>query len=868
MASPLFPLTLAFCAGILISPWIQTPLLQLLGAAALILLATWWASRRDNGKLFFVLSLLLFTLLGLICPCIHQASYGPNHLRTLVRDRRLDLTEPCRVTGICSRGSIPRGIGEQIELAVEKIESRFSTFSTEGRVRLALYYSKNEPPPLPLQPGQRVEILASLRLPRNFNNPGQFDYVSYLERQDVVLVGTIKNALLVTLQAAGQGSFLSRQVRHLRARMLSRLDSTFAKQGEVSGILKALLLGDRSSLSPTVEDSFQATGLYHVLVISGQHVAIVAALLFSVFRLVRLPPSVTAILTAAALVLYAALTEGQPSVVRATAMTCVFLLVLWFDRDRSLLNSLAISAWSLLLLDPFWIFDPGFQLSFVAVLAIALVALPWLQRWTQPWRFALRQIDNVDLDSHYPPALVDFRIWLRFQASSLRAALPWDRWNLVGRLAPFPFRLLVSLAELLIVSLSIQSAFVVLMALFFHRVSLVSAFLNLLAVPLVGLLVPLGFLSLLAALLGLPLMSLLNASCAILVNTLLQLACYFANPDWGNFRLPAPPSWLCLLYFIFLALALIPLRRLRWPSTVLAIVVLLLLLTQPFPPRTPAGWLQLTAIDVRQGDSLLLSFPDQSNLLIDGGGLAGRSFGEQFAEDSFDVGEEVVSPFLWSLGIKRLEALVLTHAHNDHMSGLHALVENFNVGELWVGENPMIPEYVNLLKRALRHDVRIRSFASGDSLEFHSSRIDFLNPPRGATVGRVPSNNDSLAFRLQFGDRSFLLTGDIERPVEAEILQRGAELDCDVLKIAHHGSRSSSLPEFLDQATPIIALISVAEHSPFGHPHTEVLSRLLERNIEVLRTDRHGAIRVTTDGRWLETEHFKQPEVVSQYRGN
>lgn len=868
MASPLFPLTLAFCLGILVSPRLATPLFHLLGAAAFLLLATWWAHRFDKPKLFFGISMLFFVFVGLICPPLHQASYSRHHLRNLVRAGKLDLAEPCRITGICSKGSIPKGIGEQIELAVERVENRFQVFATEGKVRLALYYSKDEPPPEPLQPGERVEVLANLRLPRNFNNPGQFDYVSYLERQDVVLVGTIKNPLLVARLASGQGSFLSRRVQHLRALMLTHLDSAFAGKGDVPGILKALLLGDRSSLSPAVEDCFQATGLYHVLVISGQHVAIIAAFLFGLLRLVRLPLGATAVLAASGLAFYAALTEGQPSVVRATVMACVFLLVLCLDRDRSLLNSLSLSAWSLLLLDPFWVFDPGFQLSFLAVLAIALVAVPLLQQLTQPWRHALRQLENVALDSRCPATLADFRIWLRLKVSSLQATLPWDRWKLCARLALVPFQLLVFLAELLVVSLSIQVAFVALMVLFFHRVSLVSPFLNLLAVPLVGLLVPLGFLALLGGLLGLPLMALLSAFCALLVNALLQLAQYFSNPNWGNFRLPAPPGWICLLYFLCLALALVPVRWLRWPSIGFAAAALFLLLTQPFPPRTPVGLLQLTAIDVRQGDSLLLSFPDRSNLLVDGGGLLGRTFGEHFAEDSFDVGEEVVSPFLWSLGVKRVDALVLTHAHHDHMSGLHALMENFSVGELWVGENPLVPDYVNLLKRALRHNVRVRSFSSGDSVDFHSSRIEFLNPAIGTKAGKAPSNNDSLAFRLQFGERSFLMTGDIERRIETEMLQRRAVLDCDVLKVAHHGSRSSSLPVFLDQASAIIALISVAEHSPFGHPHTDVLNRLRERGIGVFRTDRHGSIRVTTDGRQLETDYFGQREELTQYRGN
>ncbi|MCI0620260.1 MAG: ComEC/Rec2 family competence protein [Acidobacteria bacterium] len=858
MTSPLFPVTLAFCAGILVSSWIQTPLPHLLASSAACLLALWTAYGRHRPVLAYCLSLLSFASLGLICPAMHQASYSPQHLRTLARDGRLDLREPCRITGICSKGSIPKGIGEQVELAVQRIENRFSTFTTEGKARLALYYEKGEAPRQPLlSPGDQIEVLAHLRLPKNFNNPGQFDYVAYLERQDVALVGTIKNELLITRLATGQGGWLSRQIQRLRKALLSQLDSAFGS-GEIAGVMRALLLGDRFSLSPQVEETFRVTGIYHVLVVSGQHVAIMAGFLYALFRWVRLPATLATVLTAAGLLLYSALAEGQPSVVRATTMACTFLLALYFDRDRNLLNSLALAAWSLLLLDPFWLFDPGFELSFLAVLAIAVAALPWLRQTTQPWRDGLLRLQNTDWDSRCLPRITDFRIWLRLRLEALQAIAPWDRWHLGSRLVLFSLRALVFVGELLVVSFSIQLVFVVLMAVFFHRASLVSPFLNLLAVPLVGLLVPLGFLLLLLSMLGLPADLLAGKLCGTLAHLLLRAAEQFSGAEWGNFRLPMPPVWLCGLYFVCLILALSRSPRVvRWLCTAAATVALVLILVHPFAPRTLGGRLQLTALDVRQGDSLFLSFPDRSNLLVDGGGLLGRSFGEHFDDDSFDIGEQVVSPFLWSLGIRRVDALALTHAHHDHMSGLHALLNNFEIGELWVGENPLTPEYVSLVKAALRRTVRIRRLGLGDRFAFHSGELEFLNPVKGSKRGKTPANNDSLAFRLQFGHRSFLLTGDLERRVEAEILNRGAAVDADLLKVAHHGSRSSSLPEFLDRVSPVWALISVAEHSPFGHPHSEVLQRIEERQVPAFRTDRHGAIRVTTDGKWLEVDLYR-----------
>jgi competence protein ComEC len=858
MNSPLFPVTLAFCLGILASTCVQTPLPYLLAASAACLLSLWAAHIWSRDLLTFSLSLICFTFLGVVYPALHQGSYAPQHLRTLTRSGKLDLNEPCRIMGICTKGSIPKGIGEQIELAVQHIENRFSTYATRGNVRLALYYQRGETPQQPLLvPGDQVEVLAHLRVPKNFNNPGQFDYVAYLERQDVALVGTVKNELLVTRLATGQGSWLFCHIQYLRKALLSRMDQVFGA-GRTAGVMKALLLGDRSALEAGVEETFRVTGIYHLLVVSGQHVAVLAAFLYALFRWSRFPATLTTALTAAGLFLFGALAEWQPSVIRATVMACTFLLAVHFDRDRDLLNSLSLSAWSLLLLDPFWMFDPGFELSFLAVLAIAVVALPWLRQITQPWSDGLRRLQDTEWDSRVQPQVADLRVWLRLKFDDLQAWVRWDRWQLSSRLALMTARTLVAVGELLVVSFAIQAVFVVLMAIFFHRVSLIAPFLNLLAVPLVGVLVPLGFLLLSLCLVGLPADFLAAKVCGSLVHVLLRTAELFSGSEWGNFRVPTPPAWASTLYFVSLILALsLPSKWFRRFCSGIAVAALTLILICPFEPRTRGGSLELTALDVRQGDSLFLTFPDRSNLLVDGGGLLGRSFGEHFDDDIFDIGEQVVSPFLWSLGIRRLDAVALTHAHHDHMSGLYALLNNFEVGELWVGENPLTPEYVSLLKAAMRRTVPIRSLGSGDHVAFHSADLAFLNPEHGSRTGSAPANNDSLAFRVQFGERSFLLTGDIERRVETEILDRRGVMDSDILKVAHHGSRSSSLPEFLDRVSPVWALISVSEHSPFGHPHLEVLDRLAQRRVPVFRTDRDGAIRIRTDGRNLEIDLFQ-----------
>jgi len=885
MAAPLFPLTLALCLGIILSRLVVYSTVPLLLASSVLVFTAWALFWTKKTRLLTCVLLLAFLAMGTAWPSIHQASFGPNHLKSLVRTGKIDLSQPCRISGICSKNSVQRGIGEQIELDVEGIENRYSFFPARGKVRLALYYKKqppardpqgrtanvtdatgraaptsladSSPPPRIMHAGDRVEVLANLRLPKNFNNPGQFDYVSYLERQGVFLVGVVKNELLVTKIATNQGNQLMSFIQLVRVNLDDALNRASFFSDPVRTTLKALLLGEKQGLDPGLEQAFQASGIYHVLVVSGQHVAILAGFLAGLFALLRFPRAVSIPLTMLALILYCLITESQPSIVRATLMTCTFLIVLTFDRDRSLLNSLSGAALALLLTEPSWLFDPGFQLSFLAVLAIGLIGLPLLRRTTQPCRNALRQIEEPALDSHFAPALADFRLALRLRIESLRTWLKLgsprlSRWVLLG-----PLYGLLGLTDALLISLSVQVIFFVLMILYFHRVSFVSMILNAVVVPLVSLIIPLGFIFLLLSVVAPWASTPAGLFCGWLTQGLLTLVEYFSRPAWGNYRIPTPPEWLVAGYFLCLLLLLMPSVKvaIRVCAGSLAFTAMLLIAIQPFHPALH-GQLQMTLLDVRQGDSIFLQFPDSTSMLIDGGGLLGRSFGEDFAEETFDVGEQVISAFLWSKGQRDLDVVVLTHAHHDHMGGLDAILNNFQVGELWLGENPYTPEYVRLLKQAVRQGITLRRFGAGDTLHFHGSEIAFVNPVKGLNLSHPASNNDSLAFQLKFGARTLLLTGDIERKIEAQILNRASSLHSDVLKVAHHGSRSSTTEDFLERVNPILALISVAEHSPFGHPHDEVLKRLEKRSIPVFRTDRDGAIFVLTDGRTLQVETF------------
>jgi competence protein ComEC len=255
--------------------------------------------------------------------------------------------------------------------------------------------------------------------------------------------------------------------------------------------------------------------------------------------------------------------------------------------------------------------------------------------------------------------------------------------------------------------------------------------------------------------------------------------------------------------------------------------------------------LLVEAIDVGQGDSLLLITPDGKTLLVDGGGFGG---GPRQAPQNYDIGEEVVSEVLWSRGIRRLDVVALSHAHSDHMGGLPTVLRNFHPTELWVGNNPRVKAYTDLLDEAASLHVRVRSLRAGDAFAFGSTQVAVLAPFRGYQPEAEPGNNDSLVLHVAYGATSALLEGDAEAPIEQAMLAE-PDLASTLLKVGHHGSITSTRPEFLTRVAPRYAVISCGLRNRYGHPRAEVLEALQAAKAGTYSTDINGASCFRLDGK-------------------
>jgi competence protein ComEC len=321
------------------------------------------------------------------------------------------------------------------------------------------------------------------------------------------------------------------------------------------------------------------------------------------------------------------------------------------------------------------------------------------------------------------------------------------------------------------------------------------------------------------------------------------------EPAW---RIPTPPVWLGVAFSAALIAA--ALARGRWwrTGTGLAVAVFLaLLLWHPFPPDVRPGELEMTAIDVGQGDSIFVAFPDGKRMLVDGGGIP--TFGQQ-SRSQLDIGEDVVAPYLWDRGIRNLDVVVLSHAHEDHIGGLPALVDDFHPKELWTGATPDSPTWQTLQKKAAANGVKIVPMHFPRRFAFGGAGIEVLAPPPDYVPRDSPGNNDSLVLRVGYGRNGFLLSGDAERPIEREMLAEDEIRPADVLKVAHHGSRTSSTEDFLSAVEPIFAVISVGFENSYGHPNRDVIERLRQHRAVVYRTDQDGLITVRSDGHRLHVD--------------
>ncbi len=782
MPFPFLFFALSLASGILASSLLSFSIVTLI-LSLFVCLGCAWLSFFFKKDRFSLLLLLLTTIIfGASLYSFSNKGYERNSLRKLKDTDYIDFYG--RLYRSPSRGTD----SDFLFMKVEEVVHQNKTEKIKGNLRITVSKSKEFPSSLELFVGDRIRVSARLFLYEGFRNFKTFSTKRYLQSQNIHSRAFTKSPLLIERLESGKKFSPFRLISVIHRKLQQKIEKHFLSSdlGSLSSqgaILEALLLGDRARMNPSDTQSLQKSGIFHIIAISGAHIAIISFFVFSLLKLFRISTRHSYLLVIGFILFYAILVEGRASVVRATIMSLAFLLGKLIWRNVNLINTISIAAFILLVHNPFNLFDSGFQLTFAATLFIIL----------------------------FFPIIIKY-------------------------LPRFPLRI----SELLAISLSAQLGVMPIMANTFNRVTFSSLILNFVAVPLTALIMAAGFIFFLLSFASASLAQLLAKGIKILIDLLIASSHFFDQPRFFSYRIPSPHLLTIIGYFVFLCLLLLPskFKRQKLAFSLCFLAFFALLISYPFPSHSKN--LRMTFIDVGQGESILVEFPGHKKMLIDGGGLPGGSF---------DIGENVVSPFLWKKGIKKINYLVLTHAHPDHFDGLKSVARNFKIDEFWEAFSPSEDEAYKKFKESLPASILSKRMFRGNSLQEGAVRIDFLHPEEGDPNVHSVNNEQSLVLRLEYAETAFLLSGDIGAESERKILELSTELKSQVLKSPHHGSLSSSSKDFLGRVEPRIAVISVGEGNRYGFPDQEVLKRYEEMDVKVYRTDIQGAVELRSDGR-------------------
>ncbi len=647
--------------------------------------------------------------------------------------------------------------------------------------------------------GDRLEIIGIPESPAEAGNPGDFSYRKYLQSKGIQLVINSWKGSGVQRTGIGSLNYVLDTCFKFRGLLISILNSSLAEN--YAPIMEGILFGSAGRIDYQTQNDFALSGVIHILSVSGYHMALLAGACLVLGNLFGLTRSAQTFVTIAVTLFYAIMTGFTPPVARSAVMIWTLLMARVLRRHYDWQSSMSLAAFIILLLDPQSFFTAGFQLSFIATWGI----------------FYLTPI-------------------------------------IKPRLAFIPY-----IGKAVSVTLAAQLAVLPVTSYYFSYFSVISVISNLVIVPLVSLAMLTGSAAIFGGMVWIPIAEIINVSTAFILELVLNLAHILADLPFSIITTGQPSIPVVVLMYA-IAVSVIEILRNRdkyiktmrlWQLNRHKICLAALTAAAVFLWAgiflPVSGRLEINFVDIGQGDAALIRSPNGKYIMIDTGG-------NDDANSTFDPGERILIPLLRRQGIRSIDLMLLSHPHADHIQGAESVLKYLKVDAVAV--NPQFSQYPDgaaLLQKFRQADSEIKEVSAGDTILFDNLKLEVLYPSESAAP---EENNDSMILRLSFSDFSILFTGDAEQPALDE-LSDSSKFKSNLVKVPHHGSRGSWVKKFYRQAAPDLAVISVGERNKFGHPSKEVTEGLTALGISVLRTDRDGAVIVSSDGSGFEVETGK-----------
>lgn len=703
-----------------------------------------------------------------------------------------NVKENLEIVGTIISNPIDKQYKNQYTLKVEEINGNKKYKNTN----LQLNVKKEKET---LNYGDEIIVKGNFEEASTARNKGGFDYKQYLKSKNIYGIVTVDKKDIETINKNNVDiiDLLANKVRNSMKRKIEQ-----NLPNETSELLSGMLIGEKSNLQKEIQEDFRDSSLSHVLAISGMHVSYVMLGITFVISKVKFSKKMSKIVTILILLFFIILTGKTASVTRACFMSSYIILASLLHKKAHVLGSISISLLIILIINPYFILDIGLQLSYGGTIGIVLI-YPILKKYKK------------------------------------------KKEDKTGRIKKVLYKIKDKILDTILITISANLVIFPIVLFHYNIMSFTFIISNLLISPIIGIIIILGFLSVFASYIVSPISKIMFFFLQILLSVLAQIAHFCAELPLSKVYFPTPKKYIIIIYYIFLIYFILVKNKIitgkkigKKVFIIFIIIVIILNLILNFIPKT----FTISFIDVGQGDSMLISTPKGNNIIVDGGGSRD--------ETSFNIGKQTLIPYLLNKGITKLDYVIISHFDSDHVGGILSVLEELKAEKVIICEQEENENYKRFKEIVKNKNIKVYVVKKGDNLKIEENIWLNILWPKDERIKENAINNNSIVAKLNYKSFSILLTGDIEKIAENEILKEYENsniLNANILKVAHHGSKSSSINKFLEKVKPQIALIGVGEKNTFGHPNTGVINRLQNLNAKIYRTDENGEITIKID---------------------